>query len=547
MELVIQIVVILLILVNLFLLFMCLRTWKFFHVFVCFLVFGAAIPMLAYTAMVAKARIAWIGLHHQYEELIADQVEQERELLYGDITAVRQEGEEAIPKTIGAVKQELSRWLIGRGRVWRDAQFRGANGENITLSLPAMAAPEPVDPAGGEPVDPDAPAPTVAAPRAALPVDMVVYAFLERPIDTEVSYKVPEEYLGEFKVTASNPGSVTLTATAKLDLRQDFLVKNPGGKTWVLYEMMPVDGSLLFTGHDMEGDRIDDYIPSRDRLKGLLRKSLFPPSFSDEEYEAEIASIHEQLVIDYKYDGKPISEISKLLDREFDPPPEQVWVDVKFLEEHTIQVDAGSGQDNHKDVFDGEGRAVMSGLRQGTETSFKPGDRARLPLVTANALAPKAPVGAPQIVEIGTSYYYRQLNDYGFAFTEIRLQLLQILEESQNLSQEISELQYTLNILQGPTPEVEVAGLIGEARSEIAKLESDKAFLLAERDKVAAYRTALQNRHDQLIGRLRFLFNVTSNLERQLEAYQDEIAAEVRRREAAAVPSSTPVEDEDGI
>ncbi|MCC7196448.1 MAG: hypothetical protein IT356_12915, partial [Gemmatimonadaceae bacterium] len=77
------------------------------------------------------------------------------------------------------------------------------------------------------------------------------YAFREN------ENQLPIAYLGEFRVAAADPASVTLEPTMPLDGQQSALINDPSAR-WTLYEMMPLDAHRIFAKEDTVGRPLND-------------------------------------------------------------------------------------------------------------------------------------------------------------------------------------------------------------------------------------------------------------------------------------------------
>ena len=62
----------------------------------------------------------------------------------------------------------------------------------------------------------------------------------------EQNQALPNYYLGEFKVTTSQAGQVTLSPTLPLEPAQIEMIKSGGATTWALYELLPLDSHTAF-------------------------------------------------------------------------------------------------------------------------------------------------------------------------------------------------------------------------------------------------------------------------------------------------------------
>ncbi len=149
-----------------------------------------------------------------------------------------------LPNAVVPVQGELRRITTDRGRVWRRLELASSDGGVFKLDLTAAAPPAGAD-LGADPAA-AAPAPAAAPADAAqsLPANLVVYAFAEE--FNEANQALPKFYLGEFTVTASAGGQVTLAPTLPLEASQLEFIRTGGAGTWALYELLPLDSHTAF-------------------------------------------------------------------------------------------------------------------------------------------------------------------------------------------------------------------------------------------------------------------------------------------------------------
>jgi len=536
MDIAIQAAVALMAIAVIVFLILSIKSWKWFHIFCCFLVFCAAIPVVAYTAIVLKTQVAWMGLHQAYETEVLAQAKIESQLLEGDNLAVKQS-----EPTINDVQNELARLMTGRGRVWRNAVFQRNNGANVSLTLEAAPAPAPApadpaeapDPAAGEPAAPAAP----AVPPTIIEEESLVYAFLEAPVP-DAGYKVPAVFMGEYTVSVVNGTNVELAAVGTPDAVQAAAM-GAAGFTWVLYETMPVDGHEVFQGDDMQADAIEQYIPSEADLARLIPITLFSVDMTPAQHAEKIKEIREQWKIEYMYDTQPVSEIQKI-HPDFDPPPEQIWVDVTFLQTHEVDVDAaGEGVDDFDRGGFEVGKAVASRLRQGSKTKFEINDTARFPLAGAQELETQ------NIVKLGTRYFYRELRNYQGLFHDLEEAQLALQFSAENIKLETASVRYSLSRVRGPDTDTEGGQLLIK-RTERENLRADLEFLRKERDFLVNYAETLTSSYASSRQRLSQLYRANNSMAAELARIQNILRNEIERRAAEAVetePASTPADD----
>ncbi len=164
---------------------------------------------------------------------------------------------------------------------------------------------------------------------------------------------LPGIYVGQFVVVKAEPTAITLQPIRPLDERQQAALQTQAD--WTLYEILPADGHDVFAGMTEET---------------IL--SLFP---ADESIPAD------------KFRDAVREYVRDNTNAENQDPPERIHSKVKFVADHTIQVDIeGEAVVEDDRAYDSRGRAIPQELRQGHPTEFKAGDVVEFDSVTAKRL-----------------------------------------------------------------------------------------------------------------------------------------------------------------
>lgn len=481
MELVIQVLVILIVLFNFFVLFMCARTWKIFHIICAFFLLCAAIAFLVYATMAVKTRVAWVEVHDNLVKEVEKKEAEEVQIEVGDLTET-----EVTEQSLRSAKVELKNVLLDRGRVWPSCTPQNAAANAITLSTAPPGA-----------------VPTDVRPNR-IDVNLILYAFRDG-LDLQGIWQVPKDYLGEFRVTAVTDTTVTMSPTLTLDAEQLRLI-NVGGSTWTLYEVMPIDGheQFAFSGTEPDEDHIFGTMDKTDlsNLMPLTRLAI-PPNE------------HAQLIDEYLHDGMPVEEIRKTLPN-FDPPPDEIWIRVKFLRPHSVEVDGPPGAALlTSETFDPSGRALAPSLRQGQATDFEPGDFGVFDQDTANQLVRDG------VCEKIKEIYIRPLNDYAHHFQEIQRRLKMIQESA-------AIVQADTKTLTDAKARLDVQ--IALRTTERDKLQVDLTSFQLERDEITAYRAKLEQQLATARSTLSQLYRANVALADELATLQKQMADEINRR-----------------
>ncbi|KAA5543779.1 hypothetical protein FYK55_11415 [Roseiconus nitratireducens] len=432
------------------------KEWRWYHITSAVIAMLMAMILLFPTAGVLKSRQAWHKLKEDLEVQL-ERVKQERQTLqYGD--ADDAEGNQGVKD----LSLELSKIGTEAGRRWRNLGVVNvdANGQ-VTLRKVTQAA------EGTVPgVDPEANAPEVETPL--VPVGLVVYGFAETNFPG-ADRPVPTVYLGEFRVTASAPESVTVVPTIQLERNQADAIASGRAKMWSLYELLPLDGHEAFIAEGSKAD--DDNVLGRvdDQLVKNLLKNASP-----------------QTLQSYLNDGK----------RGSPEDPAARWVKIEFTKKYTIDVDSpdelGALEGG---FFDNNGRAVDSRLQRadGGSISFSPGD-----VLVVKEEAAKQLVDQEKVASLVDTYYLRPLNDYRYALRRIRLQI-------KELDIRIAEMEYEKKVLETAT--AATVAMLEKRQIEKLKLEQDLAQYQVEN-------SALQSYHSDIREQLRQMNEAASSLYR---------------------------------
>jgi hypothetical protein len=226
------------------------------------------------------------------------------------------------------------------------------------------------------------------------------------------------------------------------------------------------------------------------------------------------AARYDAFINEYLRDGQPA---------EPNDPPENVWLEVKFLKSHEVPVDAVT-ELNTVDAppFDNEGQAQLSRLRRGEPVKFKPGDVGVFDRATADQLVADGIAGEPKPI------YRRRLNDYEFAFNAIHRRMVALDQRVKDLNRDIATIK---------DAEARSQSQITAQTEAVTKLNADIAKVTYERDELAKYTTALEARVNEVKNALSKLYAQNRALSRELAAITARLTEEAdrRTREATAM------------
>jgi hypothetical protein len=476
-----QVLVGLLALFFIFLTYLNTKSWRWVHVTATFLVFVATMIFCFYAAMVMRTRIAWVGYHDKLEKQVAEESKNLERTVRGDPLENASEN----PSVVG-LREELGRVILDRGRVWRGC-------------IPAINADGTVTVATSPPQDPNLPA--LGPPKKNnIQVKTVLHAFREGP-PNEQGLIVPVGYIGEFQATAVTDDRVTLAVTMpplsreQIAFAQAPLQGQTGPPTWVLYENCPVDGHEWFAGLTVEELR---------RLIPAQATGLTP-----EQYQ--------RLIDSYLRDGKEATP---------NDPPENVWVEVKFVQPYEVTVDAATINSIDTEPFNLEGQAVFNRLRRAApgeepaKVQFGPGE-GQIPTAVLDIQTADSLVAQGICEKTGQPIYRRKLSDY-----ERRLHATSSRIAELNSRRRLLDLDNKA-LIASTEKANQHAQLLEELKT---KLDADLEKGKQERDELKKYEEAVRARLVDVQNQLSQLYRSNKVLSRDLEETSRRLSEEIERR-----------------
>lgn len=395
------------------------------------------------------------------------------------------------------ITNELNRMLVERGRVWRNAVMSVAGQNEIALQLAPGAVAAAAAAAAPAAADANAPA-AGAAPAvsdAGLSKDTIVHAFGEV---ADARGTLPSAYMGEYVVTESANGSVKLKPTGGLTAEQINAISQGTFRSWSVYELMPLDSHTAFAAEGSKAE--DDAIFGRMDPAEIANLLGIDPALAQQEPTnlAPKDAIKARALQSYLNDGGRPPEGT---------PPEQVYVRVEFIKDHTIEVDAQEQRNAREGgFFDLSGRSVDARLKRGEDgakVAFKAGDRIVFDTATANDLIKQ------EIVKSIAPVYVRPLNDYEYAFREVRRQITAAQQDAKLIEREIAEMLKSQGIADSQ---------VRMRQDERAKLDKDSAQYQKEQAVITAEVKRLQDLLTSTRTEIATMFQ-------QLQALRDEIVA----------------------
>ncbi len=465
-----------------FLLWKSRDSWRWFHITGSAITLLLAIILLFPTAGVLKSRQAWSKVKEDLDARLKRIEDEQEKLKFGD------PNDPAASIGVLELQTDLQRYTLEAGRRWPGLRMQNNANGNITL---ISVAPQAALPPGVAPDQPPAGEPPAAAGPAQplIPQGLVVYGFSETP-EPGIATAVPTFFLGEFLVTASAPGQVTIKPTGVLEVPQQQAIAGGQAKSWTLYELLPLDGHDPFIAagsqpaDDAAFGRVDDEL-----VKRLLARGVSQTTLSE-----------------YLRDGSRLAA---------DDPPQNHWVRIEFIKPHNIVVDSPEKRDARDGgFFDGTGQAVDSRLQRGEDgtAKFKTGDQVILKVEAANELIDQG------VAKLLDTYFVRQLNDYRFVLRRIRLRISELAIRELELAFEKKVLEEAI---------AHTVTMLAANQEAKLKLETDVAKIKLERAAIKTYSTNVAAEVTDTRQRLVSLYRDNLELAAKLKQLHDGIEAKL--------------------
>ncbi|MEL7497994.1 MAG: hypothetical protein AAFN77_10315 [Planctomycetota bacterium] len=417
------------------------------------------------------------------------------------------------PGTLRYVDEQLSRALIGRGRVWT-----GGSPELVDLQKRefkyrfAQAR-----------VLPDEGSPEANLVRLK---DYKLYAYAEK---TQNGTNYPAKFVGEFRVESETADELTLTL---LNFGDPSEARQPAG-TWTLFEKAPLDRRGVFRDaiitkadattaeqlpeyHQLKEMFTNDNVPLDISLfRKVLKRDYLRSTqmgFNLDNSGDQVA--YQELVDRFSFDGLNLEEINawtasqpdRVEPKKFSPQTREIFYKLKFKKDTNqtdnppIKVD-DTGSVETDGFFTSSGAAVVNEYKNNSDIEFKAGDEIYVDKHSASGYKRGADVNdfppfyKPEFeddengrVSLIGEYYFRLVRDYPYEFSEIRIQQEQMAKDLVRI-QESNKVQAKANSDAKKQQEVRVV-LIGEA-------EVDKESLQADLNSITSLRSEKENQLDQ--------------------------------------------------
>jgi len=315
-------------------LILSIKRWRWFHVFMMFLLLGSNVVLFSYAGRVLQIRHEWT---QKYETNVInrDQAAKDlQELLYGTSPNGQIVSETSIANSLVAMRHDLQRILMGRGRVWRGATLgnvQGVQGIVNTTATATMADDQHgieqgtriflfretnITPAAGVPA---AVVPAAVDPAAGVPAAV-----------NAAMVNVPAVYLGEYNVEANNGASITLKNVFAPKVFNPALMAN--GASIVLYEKIPTDAHAPFAvkPNDRYKQQRGVFEDNQNPMFGLMDPAHVTGIFKTvtDPLQQQLQTVDLAAMVD-----RFIADGSRLAERE--AKPRNVWFKIRFTQDLT--------------------------------------------------------------------------------------------------------------------------------------------------------------------------------------------------------------------
>jgi hypothetical protein len=448
--------------VFIYIIVMTARNWGVLHTILLCTLFIECWVFMVFSAGVQSLRVKYTRDAKVAMEQAEREAERTKVLQYGTFSEGKLEA--VVP-----VKGMLRRLTADRGRVWRQLSMLQSNNGEYLLQMASLDSGV-AD--ASDLIEGGAAAPAAPATSESLPANLVVYAFAEEL--TETGIPKPIFYLGEFVVTQSQAGQVSLKPTLPLLDSQNQRIASGNAASWMLYELLPIDSHEAFVEEGSE--------PSNEAAFGRMDPEVIQGLFTG------ISDGMREKVIDaYVRDGLRATPNDE---------PKSIWLQLKILASSDIDVD--STEEANATVggyFDSIGRSVDTRLqREGKKPVtmseemnreliiFKEDNVTDRPLIKQLLDGNKA--------EILQRLYVRPLNDYEEAFNRLFVR-----------SHELGE---RITLVQRESAEISKANQLGTEMIGFRQVENQKlAFDLENYQKEIAVLTAATESASQELDALK--------------------------------------------
>jgi hypothetical protein len=515
-------------------LFLSIKQWRWFHIFMMLLLLGANVVLFSFAGRVLEVRREWT---EKYEDNIADRAKAEeglQVLLHGTKPDGSIVNDTSIAESLIAVRHEYQRILMGRGRVWRSVNLTNMQPTAKIVGSTAVV--------------------TMADDQHGIEPNSRFLLFHEADVedaDGQVQ-TVPDIYFGEYNVEAANGAEITLkNVFAPTIFNRQIMVE---GVLLSMYQKMPTDAHAPFAVKP-ENKYTQQALPFEESSNPMF--GTMDPAHIDHIFDTVINPLNQQLEQydllvmreRFKADGSPLG------DRE--AHTRNIWYKIQFTQDYKLPQKV-NGDDIQADIVGSDfqyGEAVVPMLYHYTpskveydaesqETSLTSGKKTdsitflRNEIIFMSAAEKRlgqdrtvVPVSVilddlKVAVELG-KYYVRPVHNYTDIFHDYPIQVASLKYTDDSALQDILRI---------TDSRIEAAAQILFRKKEKKRLELD--LELYRRDEVEAgeYKDLLSKEVVNLTAELAAIFHRNQVFAEQLAKEQAVLEAKINAKTAAAIP-----------
>jgi hypothetical protein len=516
-------------------LFLSIKQWRWFHIFMMFLLLGANVVLFAFAGRVLEVRHEWTK---KYEENIAARAQAEEDLqvlLHGTKPDGSIVSDTSIAESLIGVRHEYQRTLMGRGRVWRSVNLtRMQLTPNIVDSIADV---------------------TLADDQHGIDVGNRFLFFREAVMQNPAgqAQNVPAVYFGEYNVEAVNGAVITLkNVFAPTIFNPQVMV---AGVPVSMYQKMPTDAHAPFAvkPENKYKQQALSFEDNTDPMFGTM-----DPAHIDLVFDTVTNPLTQQL---QRYDLSAMRERFKadgspLADREANP--RNIWYKIRFTQDHTLNQKV-NGDDIQANIVGSDfraGEAVVPMLHHHTpsvvnydnesqETSLTPGSKsdsltfqedeiifiaAAEKVVQDTRIVPVSILvtgaeGVDPVAEKLIEYYVRPVHNFTDIFHGYPLRVASLNSTNDSALHDISRITDSRN---------KAATQVLFRKQEKKRLELDLELYRRDAVEAGEYVGLLSAEVTKLTAELAAIFQRNQGYAEQLAKDQAALEAEINAKTAAA-------------
>jgi hypothetical protein len=525
-------------------LFLSIKQWRWFHIFMMFLLLGANVVLFAFAGRVLEVRAEWT---EKYEDNIAARTAEEEKLqilLHGTRSDGSEVSDTSIAESLIGVRHEYQRTLMGRGRVWRSVTLTGMELTNNIVDSTAAV--------------------TLADDQHGIAAGSRFLLFWEDPsVMLDADGKpifVPAVYFGEYNVEKVTGAVISLkNVFAPTIFNPQIMVV---GATVSLYQKMPTDAHAPFAvkPEDKYSQQASIFQEATHPMFGtmesahidLIFKTVIDPLVQQLE-QYDLLAMQERC----KADGSPLED-------SIEAKPQNTWYKIRFTEEHELsqKVNGDAIQANNLGGDFSFGEAIVPMLYHHTpsvvsydddsqETSLTPGKKVDsitfqegdiifiagaekitngtsgvpVKILVDGATGGAGAVAKAAVAETLDRYYVRPVHNFNDIFHGYISRIASLDYTNDNALHDISRITDSLN---------KAAIQVLYRKQEKKRLELDLELYRRDEVEAGTYYHRLSEAVDELTKQLGSIFQRNQGYAKQLAKVQATLEAEINAKTAAA-------------